>query len=110
MLVIKPITALAIVLFAQVNVFSHNFFSVKDAEMKLEKDNKKISKTADVKQSMSRLKEGVKMVAGKKLVKKFESNWLFVVPLKFLAVLENAARIAFEEIRLVWFGCCSQAS
>lgn len=110
MLVIKPITALAIVLFAQVNVFSYNFFSLKNVEMKLEKDAKKMVISPRAKQSMSRFSDGNKMVVKKKLVKKFEPDSLFFIPLNFSVAFENAVRIEAQELRLVWFGCCHSVS
>ncbi len=107
MKIIKPITALAIVLFAQANVFSYNFFSLKNSEIKLEKDDKKIVKQSPKKQAMARLRDTSKLVVTKISVENSQpSSEIFVSPVNLSTVFADAARFEFSKFRLMLFGCC----
>ncbi len=107
MTITKPITALAIVLFAQVNVFSYNFLSLKNSEIKLEKDDKKIVKQSPKKQAMARIRDTGKLVVTKISVENSQPSSEILIPrINSSAAFEDAARFAFGKFRLMLFGCC----
>ena len=70
---IKSSSALLIVVFAQANIFAYNYFALKNsAEIKLEKDNKKIVTMPLGKQLLPRM-VGIKLIT-QKLCKKILIN------------------------------------
>jgi len=104
---IKPSSALLIVIFAQVNIFAYNYFALKNrAEMKLEKDNKKIVTTPLTKQIIARMGSNVKLVNQKILQENFAKFQQFFVWFFNFVKFEILTSHNYSRLRLLLFGCC----
>lgn len=125
MTAIKPITALAIVFFGQSNLASQNYFSsiekIKQVyfqpldKMKLDKDDKKISRLKAQKQTVAKFRDNTK-VGLKKLpqIAQQEDVQFSKTPLNLMfnsiPKFRESTLPDFNSLRLVWFGCCMQIS
>jgi hypothetical protein len=121
MTAIKPITALAIVFFGQSNLVSQNYFSsiekIKQVyfqpldKMKLDKDDKKISRLKSQKQTVAKFRDNAK-VGLKKLpqIAQQKDVQFSKTPFDSIPKFRESTLPDFNSFRLVWFGCCMQIS
>ena len=104
---IKSSSALLIVVFAQANIFAYNYFALKNsAEIKLEKDNKKIVTMPLGKQTLARMGRNIKLITQKTLQKNFDKFQQFFVQSFNFVKLKILTSQNYSKFRLLWFGCC----
>ncbi len=104
---IKSSSALLIVLFAQANIFAYNYFALKNsAEIKLEKDNKKMVTMPLGKQTLARMDNNTKLITQKTLQENFDKLQQFFVQSFNFVNLKILTSQNYSKFRLLWFGCC----
>lgn len=106
---LKPASALLIVLLAQINIFTYNYFAAKHgAEMKVEKDNKKIITSSIFKQVMARIRGRFRFIRKRILAKNLTYHQKISVRFfSFIKKIRGLIAYDYSKFRLLWFGCCT---
>ncbi|MDX2083095.1 MAG: hypothetical protein SFV53_03805 [Rickettsiales bacterium] len=103
---IKSLSALILIVFAQVNIFSNNILAIKIAqEIGFKKENKFSANF--FKQAISRIGSHAKLNLKVFFAKKIVQNLVILNPILTLTFeFDFLSNSEFSRFRLMWFGCC----